>query len=154
MDLLKKEHQQQFNTSACVPACLSMVFSMYGVSVSQQDLIAQLGTYADGTNLDVLEQISFERFSFRHEVDFGSSIEALFETIKRGVPVICVIVSSYLPHSQEDRLHAVLVVGSDDEHVYLNDPLLAGEGIVQMERTTFLKAWEWSDFFRLTLSPL
>jgi uncharacterized protein YvpB len=37
--------------------------------------------------------------------------------------------------------HAVLLVGYDKDHVYLNDPL-SGQKQLQLEKSTFLPSWE------------
>ena len=68
--------------------------------------------------------------------------------------MIAIILSSYLPHSEVDSLHALVVVGIDKAYLYINDPLTLGDSVIRMSRETFEEAWEWYDRCTILIKPL
>lgn len=85
----------------------------------------------------------------------GQSIDAVYELIGSGSPVWIITNSTYAPLPESEftiwktntgnvkityREHSVLIVGYDEEFIYINDPL-ANDGYKAVPRTPFEKAW-------------
>lgn len=83
----------------------------------------------------------------------GQSFDKLLEQVKNGRPVVVWTTGDYkLPdrweswmHGNEKirtplDLHAVVLVGYDTNHVYLNDPLSVKKN-VRVNKTTFIQSW-------------
>ena len=63
------------------------------------------------------------------------------------------IISLFLPHSESDSLHAVVVVGLDQESVYINDPLLDASSPFKMTLSAFVEAWQWYNYCMISIVP-
>ncbi|MBY6052312.1 C39 family peptidase [Cytobacillus firmus] len=85
----------------------------------------------------------------------GSGFDKVIEQLDEGRPVWVIITSTYdvLPESEWEtwetkdgpvkityRMHAVLVTGYDEDHIYANDPLK--EKNTQYQRDKFIAGWE------------
>ncbi|WP_077213037.1 C39 family peptidase [Bacillus dakarensis] len=98
-----------------------------------------------------------ERYLPNKIVDItGSETEKIYHTIDQGLPVWIVTNDTFKELGEEHfktwntrlgelrityRMHSVLVVGYDDDHVYINDPLYH-EPNRAIDRHDFEKAWE------------
>jgi len=82
------------------------------------------------------------------------SFDEVLEQIKKGKPVILWTTGDYkIPdrweswkHGKEEintplDLHAVVLVGFDKEHLYINDPL-TGKKALKTKKASFLKSWK------------
>lgn len=85
----------------------------------------------------------------------GQSIDSVFELIDTGSPVWVIINSTFAPLPESEftvwetntgnvkityKEHSVLIVGYDEESIYINDPL-ASDGYKAVPRTPFENAW-------------
>jgi uncharacterized protein YvpB len=85
----------------------------------------------------------------------GGDIDAVYDMVKKGSPVWVITNSRFAPLSESEfavwstksgnvrityREHSVVVVGYDDKHVYINDPL-AGGSYTSVSRKSFEVAW-------------
>nr|WP_249745193.1 C39 family peptidase [Mesobacillus boroniphilus] len=85
----------------------------------------------------------------------AQSIDALYELIDNGSPVWIITNSTFAPLPESEftvwktntgnvkityKEHSVLIVGYDEEFIYINDPL-ASDGYKAVPRTPFEKAW-------------
>ena len=68
-------------------------------------------------------------------------------------PVIAVVYTEYLPYLTTESLHAVVIVGIDEQHVYFNDPLLEQAPIV-LSVEEFQRAWYFWGNVIIILEPL
>jgi uncharacterized protein YvpB len=166
VNIIQKVHHKQTTPGGCVPTSIAMVFSRYRRSDKNQvrdwmdELSAALGTDENhGTVFDPLDESFVSEFSlkpwgFHHEAK-ASDLETIERDIQQGIPVICMIESRYLPYSTEDRLHAVVLVGIDEESVFLNDPLCEGDEVVKFPLPAFLEAWNgWGNNVSIRIEPL
>ena len=144
MNFIEKTHFKQEDEVSCVPTSLAMVLSVYDKEVSQSELKNSMGITESGTQVEVVwEKLPFERWQLQYNQRFGCSLEDLENELAKGVPPIVFIISSFLPHSEKDFLHAVVVVGIDKESVYINDSLLEESSPFKMARSAFQAAWQW-----------
>jgi ABC-type bacteriocin/lantibiotic exporter with double-glycine peptidase domain len=101
-----------------------MVLSFLGHAVSYDDLYARLGTRWFGTPAaNILHLTSFGVDVSLDELD----LDAIATRIQTDIPVIAFISTADLPYWNVDTDHAVVVIGVNDEKVYLNDPYHAAE---------------------------
>lgn len=139
-ELIKKKHYRQNDEVACIPACLRMVLSLYGVDISEEHLIELLNTGITGSTLDNLEGL--KQIHFEAIVEQSSLVELALYLQETNMPAIVVLYTGYLDYLAADSLHAVVVVGVDEENVYFNDPLRAEHPII-LSIDRFHPAWEY-----------
>lgn len=93
----------------------------------------------------------------------GRDFSALEWAIDQGSPVVAWTTVSFQPTNQwvtwkkDDRTikatfqeHAVLLVGFDEQHVYLNDPLTGAKGF-KVSKQSFMESWKQLGSQALTL---
>jgi ABC-type bacteriocin/lantibiotic exporter with double-glycine peptidase domain len=144
--LIKKTHYRQQDKAACIPAAIRMVISHFdetlAESLSESDLMRLLGTGSTGSlleHLPRLNQLGFEAISEESSLTELALFLHLFQT-----PVIAVLYAGYVEYLKSDSLHAVVIVGMDEEKVYLNDPLRETSPIV-LSIDQFNRAWSFWD---------
>ncbi len=137
-----KPFQETLHADMCGPASLKIVFDYYGLEKSEQELARLVGV-VNGIGTDdndivlAAETLGFKTF-IKNESDF-SDIEMW---LAKGVPVI---VNWFTRGRTEYPLfeiadgHYSVVVGLDDEKIYLQDPEIGG--LREIERNDFMKVW-------------
>lgn len=140
--LLPVPHYKQLGIYNCLPACARMGLSYVGKHVSEEELVGQLGTTALGTPGSRLLRLQNAEL----EVFYGSlTLSLLHNSLERGIPVIVLVNTFFLDYWQSETAHAVLVIGYDEEGVFLNDP--AFETAPQKaSENGFLAAWGEFDY--------
>ncbi len=137
--LLNVSHRKQRLRSAeCLPACVAMVLGYLGQPVEYNALLSLLHTRSDvGTaaaNVRYLETLGVNVRLFHADLD------TVRESLVNDWPVIAFVETAPLLYWSEDTDHAVLIVGIDDEAVYVNDPEF--EQVPQrIPRVQFELAW-------------
>jgi uncharacterized protein YvpB len=130
-------------------ASLSMIFAYLGQPVSTNDLMKATGVAANGpVNVAQLQKAS-TAYGLGLTYVRGTDIARLSQELSAGKPSIVIIHYGSLPRRQDVNFtgsHAVLVVGTDDQSVYINDPDYFGarrpEGDHKpYSHAEFLKAW-------------
>lgn len=135
--LLSVPHFEQSRDGFCLPACVRMVLAYLNQSLSEREIAQILATQPFGTPIANIERLS----TWGYDVTLGSSsVSELQNYLVANIPVIARVWTVMLPHWQVDTSHVVVVVGFDDEFVYLNDPATtkAAEPILW---NGFLAAW-------------
>jgi hypothetical protein len=128
-----------------------MVLDYLGVPVNYARLRQLLGTTEAGTPFFHVDRLR-ARGLF---VERGrGNLETLWAYLSSGLPVIVAVRTDGLPHwinrtdiADEEKAtdHAVVVVGLDDDNVYVNDPDFAQAPQV-IEINEFLLAWLEQDY--------
>lgn len=116
---LAVSHLRQRVESDCLPICAQMVLTYLGRNESYERLLQLLGTRWFGTparNILRLEQIGLS------VVLIELSIAEIETRLQNNYPVIAFVNTADLPYWKVTADHAVVVVGIDEENVYLNDP--------------------------------
>jgi len=94
---------------------------------------------APSSNIRRLEKLNFS-------VSFRQGAQADLEThLLRGEPCIVFVRTGELPYWSEDTGHAVVLVGIDDEAVYLNDPAFV-QAPQRVSHGDFFLAWLEFDY--------
>lgn len=140
--MLPVKHFHQEEISGCLAACAQMALDYIGVSVTQQQLnqilmLTDAGVPASRVRL-------LDRFNV--EVLYASGDDSVLRRmIDQGKPIIVFVFTGDFPYWSANIRHAVLVVGYDDNNVYLNDPVFA-EAPQFVSWGDFLLAWSEFDY--------
>ena len=155
LELVQKKHYPQKAKNACVPAALRMVLSSFspelGEKYSEENLLSFLGTAETGSVLENLYRL--EELGFRVEVAPSNLTEIHLYLTSIKKPLIAVVYTEYLPYLAASSLHAVVIVGIDEQNVFLNAPLLDGAPIV-ISVEEFQRAWYFWGNVIIILEPL
>ena len=135
--LLSVPHFEQSRDGYCLPACLRMVFAYHGHPTSEATLAQRLGTTLFGTPLSNAQRLQTRRI----KVQITSlTVEQLQQHLQQNIPVIVRLWTQMLTYWHQDTSHVALVVGFDEESVYLNDPAFA-DAPQLVVWDSFLAAW-------------
>lgn len=137
-----KPFQETLHASMCGPASLKMVLAYYGIEKSEQELAQLASTDPDlGTSAEGIKKAA-ERLGFTVEIKNNSTFEDIQAWLDKKVPVI---VNWFTrgridyPESEVPDGHLSVVVGLDDEYIYLQDPEMGK--LRQIARDDFMKVW-------------
>ena len=142
-DLLPvKPFQETLFKSMCGPASLKMVFDYYGIEKSEREIARLAGTAEDlGTDEQGIKKAA-ESLGFKVEIKNESSFEDIQNYLNKKIPVV---VNWFTrgridyDDSQVPDGHYSVVVGLDDEFIYLQDPEIGK--LRKIERNDFMKVW-------------
>ena len=117
--LLDVSHLKQSAESDCLPICAMMVLASLEVNTSYTRLTKLLGTRLFGTPSDNIQRLS--------QLGVNVTLTKLLPTeiyhyLREGSPVIAFVSTADFPHWDVDTDHTVVVIGMDEEMVYINDP--------------------------------
>ena len=134
---IRLQHLKQSREYTCVPTSVRMVLGYYGDEKTEVFLEHLLGCTLFGTTAQSV--ISVTRLGSNVDLRY-SSMEELKAFLEAGYPAIAFVRTGELDYWQNDCPHAVVVVGYDDNYVYINDPYF--EDAPQKNRIeTFQLAW-------------
>jgi ABC-type bacteriocin/lantibiotic exporter with double-glycine peptidase domain len=114
-------HQKKGHETDCLAACAAMILSHLGIKVNYRQLLRLLEVDpllgAFSSNITRLEQLSVN-------VEYGdhADLPKIEQHLSQGQPVITFVDTGELPYWNERTFHAVVVVGIDEQFLYLNDP--------------------------------
>lgn len=117
--LLPVAHRTQQSGADCLPTCAMMVLAHMGYAVRYGRLMRMLNTSDIGTPFSNLRSLS--RLGVVVTVASGT-LDLLYEHLCQNQPCIVPVQTVELPHWPHGTEHAVVVVGMDQEYVYMNDP--------------------------------
>ncbi len=125
-----------------------MVLAHQSHSVDETTLARLLDTKPFGTAVANVQRVSALGFN----VSFGSSSLAnIRAALDKHVPVIAFVMTGHFKYWSLNAAHALVVVGLDDENVYLNDPW--SETAPQISAIDdFLAAWAEFDHLAAVIS--
>lgn len=119
--LLKVPHHKQQKESDCLVACAAMLLVAQDIHLPLPQLSAVLDVTPWGTphrNFRLLaEQISHIQVTYRQ-----GSLADLYQAIDRDHPVVVFVWTGEPPYWQIETGLALVVVGYDQDHFYVNDP--------------------------------
>lgn len=134
--------QETLGKGMCGPGSLKMVLGYYGVGRSEGDLAGMCGTTEElGTSDEGIKKVA-EGLGFKAEIKNESSFEDIQKWLDKKVPVIVNWFTrgrADYDDSQVPDGHYSVVVGLDDEFVYLQDPEIGG--LRKIGRDDFLTVW-------------
>lgn len=120
-----KPFQETLNMSYCGPAALKMVLDFYGIEKTEKEL-ADLCNHSLELGIDDKSiKKTAESFGFKVEVTNFSEFEDIQNWLDRGIPIIVDWFTTGRRDYPEDSVavgHYSVVVGLNDEYIYLQDP--------------------------------
>lgn len=149
-----KSFQETLNAGMCGPASLKMVLEYLGLSKTEKELAELCKVDVNLGTSDALIKNAAETLGFAVEIKNNSSFDDVQKWINRGLPVIVDWFTRGVSNSDSAVCdgHYSVVVGLDDEYIYLQDPEIGG--LRKIERNDFLRVWfdfkglyinEWGD---------
>lgn len=137
-----KSFQETLHSGYCGPASLKMIFDYYGISKTEEELAKLCGITADlGTNDQSLKKAA-EKLGFEVKIKHFSSLEDIKEWLDKKVPVIVDWFTRGRTDYDESEVadgHYSVVVGLDEEFIYLQDPELGK--LRKIKREDFMRVW-------------
>lgn len=119
MTLLPVSHRRQKQQADCLAACAAMVLDYLQIPINYDNLTRLLEVDAIGTPFRRLQNL--QTLGLKIYIGEGD-LPTLQTYLEVGLPTIVAVDTSQLPYWEETADHAVVVVGLDEEQVYLNDP--------------------------------
>jgi len=124
-----------------------MILASFGHSIDQKDLARLLGTSWLGTPSSNIKRLA----SLGYGVTYGeASLEEVETYLRQEIPIIAFVRTGDLPYWQTDA-DAIVIVGTDEHQVYVNDPYIA-EAPQPVLKEIFLLAWARQDYTFATIS--
>jgi len=140
--LLPVPHRLQRSAGDCLAACATMMLDYLDVPVSYDHLLKLLDVQSYGTPASRLNKLTDLGVRVRYT---QGSLDELLDELARGRPCMALVRTSQLPYWTYATDHAVVVVGYDEQGVYINDP--AFEQAPQFaSRSEFELAWLEFDY--------
>ena len=137
-----KPFQETLNADMCGPASLKIVLDYYGVSKTEKEL-AKMAGLKKGLGIDEMGiKKTVEKLSFKVVIKNNSNFKDIEKWLKKGVPVIVGWFTrgrNDYPESETADGHYSVVMGLDDEFIYLQDPELGS--MRKIERNSFMRVW-------------
>lgn len=142
---------QQPREGDCLPACAAMVLTYLNQKVDYQLLRRQLGTTQLGTIFSNIQHIQSRRLV----VEYGQgNLETLARHLGANRPVIVAVATELLPYwitrsdideASRETEHAVVVVGLEQQTIYVNDPDFK-HAPQKLDLEWFMAAWQHQQF--------
>lgn len=137
-----KPFQETLHQGLCGPACLKMILDYYGIEKTEQELAELCKTDKDlGTDDQGIKQAA-ESFGLKVEIHNNSSFDDIQTWLDKEVPVIVNWFTrgrNDYPNSEVADGHYSVVVGLDEEFIYLQDPEIGD--MRQIDRDDFMRVW-------------
>lgn len=138
---------RQRRQADCLVACAKMVFDYLLLPASYEWIRLTLGTTESGTPFSRLQRLQPRAVTVIHD---EGNLSALQLYLELGLPIIVDVRTWTLHHwrqrtdiaeEERDTEHAIVVIGADDDNVYVNDPDFAYAPIA-LGHDEFLAAWQ------------
>jgi predicted double-glycine peptidase len=122
-----KPFQEKLNSSYCGPATMKIVLCYYGIDKSEDELAGIMGWNKDLGVDDNGFKKAAESLGFKAEIKNESTFEDIQTWLEKGVPVVVDWFTRGRKDYENSEVadgHYSVVMGLDDENVYLQDPEL------------------------------
>jgi len=138
MTLLAVSHQSQRQESDCLAACSAMVLDYLHVPYTYSQLLRLLRVQSFGAWFRNIQ--SLESLGLFVSIGYGN-VETLETYLDTGLPIIAYVDTEFLTsYWRESTNHALVIIGIEDERIYLNDPFFPTAPQV-IALNEFLPAW-------------
>jgi uncharacterized protein YvpB len=117
--LLPVPHYKQIQEADCLPACVAMVLAFINYPINYRQILNSLETSAYGTVASHVLNLT----QWKLQVTYAEGeLSTIRQFIEQGHPVIVLVQTGELSYWGHDTMHAIVVVGYDKQHFYVNDP--------------------------------
>lgn len=136
--ILPVPHVSQRQQGECLAACVAMMLLHLGQAVNYDHLLKLLRVKSGiGAPISNVLQLDKLGLSITYRQGTWSDLQ---NHLLNNQPCLTPVQSGELPYWTEDTYHAVVVIGLDDDNIYLNDPALPASPI-SAPRGDFDLAW-------------
>ena len=118
-------------------ACVAMALDYLGISAAYDRLLNLLHITNEGTLFSYVRQIETLGITVVYK---QGDLAELHSHLLNNRPCIALVATGELPYWKTATYHTVVVIGLDDQNVYLNDPV-ADTGGIAVSRGDFDLAW-------------
>src|SRR5690349_6037455 len=122
MSLLPVSHRPQQRQADCLAACAAMVLDYLHVPIDYRDLIKRLRIESYGAPFGNLRYLESSRVQVQIQ---RGDMDGLRKYLERELPPIVFVNTAQLDYWDDSTSHAVVVVGIEDDRIYVNDPAFA-----------------------------
>lgn len=147
--LLNVPHRRQQSDGDCLAACAAMVLSYWGREIPYNSLLRLLRVQPYGAPAGNIRLLSSLGLRVTYSTTNLTGLQSLLD---QGSPVIVFVRTGELPYWAYTTDHAVVVVGYDEGHVYVNDPDRS-ESPIMVSRGDFELAWLERDYAFALIKP-
>jgi len=130
-------HQLQQSDGDCLAACAAMVLAHLGHAIDYAQLLRLLQVKPHGAPAGNIRLLANLDLAVTYSKTDLVGLEAM---LQQGHPVIVFVCTGELPYWTYSTDHALLVVGCDESHLYVNDPNCS-EAPIAVPRGDFELAW-------------
>ena len=149
--ILPVPHYMQEEETSCYPASCRMVLSFIGIEQSEAALRRILRIEERGTPIDNIDYLESEENL--KVIKDNLTLGELKQYLDQGVPVIVSLWTEYLPYWNKNSAHAVVVVGYEEDGLWVNDPKHPDAPKKIMEKA-FMEAWDLFEYFGVVILTL
>ena len=118
--VLSLQHVQQQEDGECLAACADMILRYIGKSIAYNRLVSLLqvkrGLGARSSNIHFLKRLDVTVLYTQ------GSLDSIRAHLQNGNPCIAFVLTGELPYWSYSVQHALVVVGMDEEKVWIHDP--------------------------------
>ena len=140
------------NRNSCVPAAVWTVLAFQGVHLEEEEVCDLMKTDEAGTSLVDLDKCYSRAFLTVKSELKPLSLAALRQSLQSDIPPIVIVNTDLLKsYWQKECVHALVVVGIEDQVVLVNDPFFA-EAPKRVPVAEFLAAWGAYGQFTIVIS--
>jgi ABC-type bacteriocin/lantibiotic exporter with double-glycine peptidase domain len=146
MSLLSVSHRPQSQQSDCLAACAQMVLDYLHIPITYTRLLDILEVDSTGSYFSKLTKLEPE-LGLTIELAQGSDdLDLILRYLAEGLPLIAYVNTGELTsYWTVATFHALVVVGLDEELVYVNDPYFA-DAPKAIPHAEFILAWLEQDY--------
>ena len=145
--LLSVPHQRQLNDGDCLVACAAMLLAYLGRSFDYARLRHLLNVQPFGAPAGNIRRLAQLNLNVTYSQTDLNGLETM---VQQNRPVIVFVRTGELPYWTYSTDHALVVVGYDDDYLYVNDPDRDEAEIpLAVPRGDFELAWLERDYYAL-----
>jgi ABC-type bacteriocin/lantibiotic exporter with double-glycine peptidase domain len=149
LHLLPIAHRQQQADGDCLAACAAMVLAYWQRDISYSALLRLLRIQPYGAPAGNIRLLSALGVRVTYSTTNLGGLKALLD---RGLPLVVFVRTGELPYWSYQTDHAVVVVGYDEGHVYVNDPDKS-DAPIAVPAGDFELAWLERDYAYALVAP-
>lgn len=127
----------------CLQSCVQMVLTLWNDNVSERELSRLFGATEYGTPSSHVTRLSQRGYKVEYRT---ATIQEAKQWLAQRIPLIAFVNTEFLEYwdGWDATRHAVVIVGIDEQKVYLNDPAFdTAPQIASLDG--FLAAWAEMD---------
>lgn len=137
-----KPFQETLYHSYCGPATLKILLRYYGIEKSEKEIADMAGWDKDlGIDDQGIKKVA-EKLGFKVKIKNHSSFKGIEKWLEKGIPVIVNWFTrgrNDYPESETADGHYSVVMGLDDDFIYLQDPEVGR--MRKIKRYDFMRVW-------------